>query len=249
MTAPTVPAPPFGVAGPPTGPPPVPPNAPPTASSSSLSPVLLIVGVAVLAGAMVTVVAILAVTFLGRKATSTTTSSPSSVVAGATTTTTTGTTAGTPTSSALATPGSTRFVDPAGVYELTIGDDWQSSTRVPGATSWDVGAAGTEPSATVNVVTQPLPAPMSSDELATSVKSGLTRLNSIIVASQEPVTLDDGTTAVVLNIYNNMVTGTPVWQSELVTTNGSQAVFVTVSAKHQEALATPSKAIRSLHLL
>ena len=216
----------------------------------SRAPLLVAIGASV---AVVLIIGVLAVTILGHRSNHVDTRATASATTPATTTPTTTTRPDSPSTRPPATKplvsSGLNYVDPAGVYELTMGPGWTSkSSPINGAVVWSVGTTSAGFADNINVVVENLPADISLGTYADAAASRLSTVAKITIVSQKPVTLDDGTTAVAIRLANSSIADTAFAQESLITVKGRRAVIVTTSAGNDQGLDTPAILARSIRV-
>ncbi len=227
-----------------------PSSTPPTPSRA---PLLVAIGAGVV---VVLIIGVLAVTILGHRSTRVTNASVTHPDLPTTAAPTTITPPTTTTPRAPTTPTTTKplvssglnYVDPAGVYEMTMGPGWTTKTSpISGAVVWSVGTTSAGFADNINVVVENLPADISLGSYADAAASRLNTVTKITIVSQKPVTLDDGTAAVAIRLANSSVAGVVFAQDSLITVKGRRAVIVTTSAGNNQGLVAPAILARSIH--
>jgi len=183
------------------------------------------VNVAIAAGigvGLLVIVALLAVTFLGR-------TTPSSTASGASSSPTTAFSGSAAPTTAGAAGGDT-FTDPNGRFTMSTGPTWTVNPALGSIPTWNIGSAGPTVADNVIAVASASPTSISLNDAIQGDLQGLASVKGLTVVANDRITLPNGDPAGLVTLENRMsASGRVIHQQQLIVVKGRITAVVTVS--------------------
>ena len=171
------------------------------------------VNVAIAAGigvGLLVIVALLAITFLGRTTPSSFSGSAAPTTAGA--------------------AGGDTFTDPNGRFTMSTGPTWTVNPALGSIPTWNIGSAGPTVADNVIAVASASPTSISLNDAIQGDLQGLVSVKGLTVVANDRITLPNGDPAGLVTLENRMsASGRVIHQQQLIVVKGRITAVVTVS--------------------